>query len=69
MKKLQNLGRSLSKIEQKKIVGGYGDPYCDAYCGDPTQSCGGNCPYCVDAGNASNPDKKGGSKICSSSND
>lgn len=28
MKKLQSLGKSLSKTEQKKIVGGYGDCSC-----------------------------------------
>jgi hypothetical protein len=33
MKKLQNLGRALSKQEQKRIMGGdYADPKCSGSC-------------------------------------
>ena len=30
MKKLQNLGRTLSKIEQRRIMGGYDSDSCEA---------------------------------------
>jgi hypothetical protein len=30
MKKLQNLGRTLSKVEQRKIMGGYDPGGCEA---------------------------------------
>ena len=72
MKKFQALGRSLSKAEQKMIMGGVTDPgdgggCCsnNSYCGTGSacvnKCCSGNCEA---AGNASNPNTAGGDKIC-----
>lgn len=67
MKKLENLGRILSKLEQKSILGGVlpiDDNACNAYCGVGSgQSCDSVCPHCVDAGNGSGT-KPGQDKLC-----
>lgn len=42
MKKYATLGKSLSKLEQKKIIGGYGDDKTctqDSDCGSKTLTC------------------------------
>ena len=51
MKELQNLGRSLDREEQKKIVGGDdGNCHTKANCTDPTKNGNffGNCPGLAD---------------------
>jgi hypothetical protein len=70
MKKLQTLGKVLSRHEQKKILGGDdyssapGD-YCNVYCGSGSNiTCKGTCSNCVDAGNGANPYVAGGDKLC-----
>ncbi|MCW3074287.1 MAG: hypothetical protein JWP69_1356 [Flaviaesturariibacter sp.] len=74
MKKFQSLGRSLSGSEMRMILGGdepvsiigEGDSTCNAYCGSGSGvTCSGRCVTCGDAGNASNPNVRGGDKICS----
>lgn len=68
MKKFESLGRSLSKEEQKKVMGGLSEPNdntCNAYCGTGSNvTCSGKCPRCEDAGNGANPNKPGGDKMC-----
>jgi hypothetical protein len=40
MKKFENLGKSLSKTEQKKIVGGVEDPPGGGFCNGDGDVCG-----------------------------
>ena len=59
MKKIEALGKSLNRAQQKAILGGYGDSAeesegssCNAYCGSGSgYSCSGKCSSCEDAGN------------------
>ena len=72
MKNLESLGRSLSKAEQKRIMGGDGevqnpDGDCgtaNTYCGEGSgvTCCSGR--TCQPALNGSNPYVKGGDKLC-----
>lgn len=67
------LGRSLSKEEMKKVLGG-GDSEtiegdgsnCNVYCGRGANvNCGyDECNHCVDAGNGQTPTTPGGDKMC-----
>ncbi|MBA3285725.1 MAG: hypothetical protein H0U27_11790 [Nitrosopumilus sp.] len=65
MKKFKNLGRILSKAEQKNILGGnVPGNSCNAYCGVGSgQQCDTVCPHCVDAGNGSGTGP-GQDKLC-----
>ena len=67
MKKFENLGRTLSKAEQRKILGGAEpkDNSCNTYCGSGSGvTCTDTCTNSVDAGNGSNPNVPGGDKLC-----
>ena len=62
-----SLGRSLSKEDQKKVMGGVRDDSntCNAYCGSGSNvTCSGKCPSCENAGNGANPNVPGGDKLC-----
>lgn len=67
--------KKMTKEEMKKVMGGVekGDycgsdklnGCCNTYCGTGSGvTCKGTCGSCVPAGNGTNPNTKGGDKLC-----